>query len=262
MDTIKTLVIEPLRRPELRDIDPTITAIGKTIGGYAEPLPLDRRTTLWCDEEGAIRNLKPNRTIRLSQDSRLADAGKPIIIRGTFVITGPHPQDGPLGLDDEQIGRYAAMFADPEAPCRLPRRQNVHDTRPPHRLTHGQGVPARANQAAGDGLRRPGEGPRAPPGPPRAGPSRRPRPASVFRTHAGNTMDGQALSEKGTPPKGRGPRFPFSAFSAEAETIIPASRNPSNRHADGLRPARSIGRNPLWPVTLRLTERPKRKNRG
>ena len=32
----------------------------------------------------------------------------------------PHPQDGPLGLDDEQIGRYAAMFADPEAPCRLP----------------------------------------------------------------------------------------------------------------------------------------------
>lgn len=31
-----------------------------------------------------------------------------------------HPQDGPLGLDDEQIGRYAAMFADPEAPCRLP----------------------------------------------------------------------------------------------------------------------------------------------
>ena len=47
MDTIKTLVIEPLRRPELRDIDPTITTIGKTIGGYAEPLPLDRRTTLW-----------------------------------------------------------------------------------------------------------------------------------------------------------------------------------------------------------------------
>lgn len=40
MDTIKALVIEPLRRPELRDIDPTITAIGKTIGGYAEPLPL------------------------------------------------------------------------------------------------------------------------------------------------------------------------------------------------------------------------------
>ena len=69
MDTIKTLVIEPLRRPELRDIDPTITAIGKTIGGYAEPLPLDRRTTLWCDEEGAIKNLKPNRTIRLANHS-------------------------------------------------------------------------------------------------------------------------------------------------------------------------------------------------
>lgn len=95
MDTIKTLVIEPLRRPELRDIDPSITAIGKTIGGYAEPLPLDRRTTLWCDEEGAIRNLKPNRTIRLSRDSRLADAGKPIIIRGTFVIRDPTRRTAP-----------------------------------------------------------------------------------------------------------------------------------------------------------------------
>ena len=76
MDTIKTLVIEPLRRPELRDIDPSITAIGKTIGGYAEPLPLDRRTTLWCDEEGAIKNLKPNRTIRLSQDSPSSSAAR------------------------------------------------------------------------------------------------------------------------------------------------------------------------------------------
>lgn len=176
MDTIKTLVIEPLRRPELRDIDPTITAIGETIGGYAEPLPLDRRTTLWCDEEGAIKNLKPNRTIRLSQDSRLADAGKPIIIRGTFVITGPHPQDGPLGLDDEQIGRYAAMFARPRSALQAPRRQNVHDTRPPHRLTHGQGVPARANQAIGDGLRRPGRATR----PSRTSP-RRPEPPAPDR---------------------------------------------------------------------------------
>ena len=233
MDTIKTLVIEPLRRPELRDIDPSITAIGKTIGGYAEPLPLDRRTTLWCDEEGAIKNLKPNRTIRLSQDSRLADAGKPIIIRGTFVITGPHPQDGPLGLDDEQIGRYAAMFADPEAPCRLPDGKTFMI--PVHAPLPDLPAPARA-----------------------AGPDRHRSPAHMRETR----WTGKPYQKKERPQRGAAPGFPFSAFSAEAETIIPASRNPSNRHADGLRPARSIGRNPLWPVTLRLTERPKRKNRG
>lgn len=205
MDTIKTLVIEPLRRPELRDIDPSITAIGKTIGGYAEPLPLDRRTTLWCDEEGAIKNLKPNRTIRLSQDSRLADAGKPIIIRGTFVITGPHPQDGPLGLDDEQIGRYAAMFADPEAPLQAPRRQNVHDTRPPHRLTHGQGVPARANQAIGDGLRRPGRATR----PSRTSPRRPepPAPTGIGLPHTCGKHDGRASPiRKRNAPKGARPQ--------------------------------------------------------
>lgn len=120
MDTIKTLVIEPLRRPELRDIDPTITAIGKTIGGYAEPLPLDRRTTLWCDEEGAIRNLKPNRTIRLSQDSRLADAGKPIIIRGTFVITGPHPQDGPSDSTTSRSDATPPCSPTPKRPAGSP----------------------------------------------------------------------------------------------------------------------------------------------
>ena len=212
MDTITALVIEPLRRPELRDIDPTITAIGETIGGYAEPLPLDRRTTLWCDEEGAIKNLKPNRTIRLSRDSRLADAGKPIIIRGTFVITGPHPQDGPPRTRrraDRTLRRHVRR---PRSAMQTPRRQNVHDTRPPHRLTHGQGVPARASQAAGDGLRRPGRATH----PSRTSP-RRPEPPApdrhrVSRTHAGNTMDGQALSEKGTPQRGAAPGFPFWPF--------------------------------------------------
>ena len=211
MDTIKTLVIEPLRRPELRDIDPTITAIGKTIGGYAEPLPLDRRTTLWCDEEGAIRNLKPNRTIRLSQDSRLADAGKPIIIRGTFVITGPHPQDGPLGLDDEQIGRYAAMFADPEAPCRLPDGKTfmipVHPVGWPT-AKESPPAPTRRSGTASGGR----EGPRAPPGPPRAGPNRRP-PTGIGLPHACGKHDGRASPiGKRNAPKGRGPRFPFWPF--------------------------------------------------
>ena len=106
------------------------------------------------------------------------------------------------------------------------------------------------------------EGPRTPPGPPRAGPSRRP-PTGIGLPHACGKHDGRASPiGKRNAPKGRGPRFSFLAFSAEAETIIPASRNPSNRHAGGLRPARSIGRNPLWPVTLRLTERPKKKKQG
>lgn len=120
MDTIKTLVIEPLRRPELRDIDPSITAIGKTIGGYAEPLPLDRRTTLWCDEEGAIKNLKPNRTIRLSQDSRLADAGKPIIIRGTFVITGPTRRTAPSDSTTSRSDATPPCSPTPKRPAGSP----------------------------------------------------------------------------------------------------------------------------------------------
>lgn len=205
MDTIKTLVIEPLRRPELRDIDPSITAIGKTIGGYAEPLPLDRRTTLWCDEEGAIKNLKPNRTIRLSQDSRLADAGKPIIIRGTFVITGPHPQDGPPRTRrraDRTLRRHVRR---PRSALQAPRRQNVHDTRPPHRLTHGQGVPARANQAIGDGLRRPGRATR----PSRTSPRRPepPAPTGIGLPHACGKHDGRASPiRKRNAPKGARPQ--------------------------------------------------------
>ena len=212
MDTIKTLVIEPLRRPELRDIDPSITAIGKTIGGYAEPLPLDRRTTLWCDGEGADQEpqAEPHHPPQPGQPPRGRRQAHhhPRHVR--------HHGTPPAGRPprtrrraDRTLRRHVRR---PRSALQAPRRQNVHDTRPPHRLTHGQGVPARANQAAGDGLRRPGRATR----PSRTSP-RRPEPPApdrhrVSRTHAGNTMDGQALSAKRNAPKGRGPRFPFWPF--------------------------------------------------
>ena len=261
MDTIKTLVIDPLRRPELRDIDPSITAIGKTIGGYAEPLPLDRRTTLWCDGEGGDQEpqAEPHHPPQPGQPPRGRRQAHhhPRHVR--------HHGTPPAGRPprtrrraDRTLRRHVRR---PRSALQAPRRQNVHDTRPPHRLTHGQGVPARANQAIGDGLRRPGRATR----PSRTSPRRPepPAPTGIGLPHACGKHDGRASPiRKRNAPKGARPQVSLLAFSAEAETIIPASRNPSNRHADGLRPARSIGRNPLWPVTLRLTERPKRKNRG
>lgn len=212
MDTIKTLVIEPLRRPELRDIDPTITAIGETIGGYAEPLPLDRRTTLWCDEEGAIKNLKPNRTIR-------PQPGQPPRGRGQAHHHPRHVRHHgtpPAGRPprtrrraDRTLRRHVRR---PRSALQAPRRQNVHDTRPPHRLTHGQGVPARANQAIGDGLRRPGRATH----PSRTSP-RRPEPPAPDRHRSSARMretrwTGKPYRKKERPKGARPQVFLFGLF--------------------------------------------------
>ena len=212
MDTIKTLVIEPLRRPELRDIDPSITAIGKTIGGYAEPLPLDRRTTLWCDEEGADQ--EPQRRTAPSASARTAASRTPASPSSSAARSSsrdPTRRTAPSDRRraDRTLRRHVRR---PRSALQAPRRQNVHDTRPPHRLTHGQGVPARANQAIGDGLRRPGRATR----PSRTSP-RRPEPPAptgiVFPARMRETRwTGKPYQKNGTPPKGRGPRFPFWPF--------------------------------------------------
>lgn len=205
MDTIKTLVIEPLRRPELRDIDPTITAIGKTIGGYAEPLPLDRRTTLWCDEEGGDQEpqAEPHHPPQPGQPPRGRRQAHhhPRHVR--------HHGTPPAGRPprtrrraDRTLRRHVRR---PRSALQAPRRQNVHDTRPPHRLTHGQGVPARANQAAGDGLRRPGRATR----PSRTSPRRPepPAPTGIGLPHTCGKHDGRASPiRKRNAPKGARPQ--------------------------------------------------------
>lgn len=93
----------------------------------------------------------------------------------------------------------------PRSALQAPRRQNVHDTRPPHRLTHGQGVPARANQAIGDGLRRPGRATR----PSRTSPRRPepPAPTGIGLPHTCGKHDGRASPiRKRNAPKGARPQ--------------------------------------------------------
>ena len=100
----------------------------------------------------------------------------------------------------------------PRSALQAPRRQNVHDTRPPHRLTHGQGVPARANQAIGDGLRRPGRATH----PSRTSP-RRPEPPAPDRHRSSARMretrwTGKPYRKKERPKGARPQVFLFGLF--------------------------------------------------
>lgn len=212
MDTIKTLVIEPLRRPELRDIDPSITAIGKTIGGYAEPLPprpadhaLVRRRG--SDQEPQAEPHHPPQPGQSPRGRRQAHHHPRHVRHHGTPPAGRPPRTRRRA--DRTLRRHVRR---PRSALQAPRRQNVHDTRPPHRLTHGQGVPARANQAIGDGLRRPGRATR----PSRTSP-RRPEPPAptgiVFPARMRETRwTGKPYQKKERPQRGAAPGFPFGLF--------------------------------------------------
>ena len=210
MDTIKTLVIEPLRRPELRDIDPASRPSGRRSADTPNHCPSTggprSGATGRGDQEPQAEPHHPPQPGQPPRGRRQAHHYPRHVRHHGTPPAGRPPRARRRA--DRTLRRHVRR---PRSALQAPRRQNVHDTRPPHRLTHGQGVPARANQAIGDGLRRPGRATR----PSRTSPRRPepPAPTGIGFPHACGKHDGRASPiRKRNAPKGRGPRFPFWPF--------------------------------------------------
>ena len=98
---IKCLLVEPYELPKEIEIDNTLEAKQKLVGGYIEQafLPKDDSVVLICNEEGKINGMKPNR-----------DIGHDIIF-GPFLIVGNDFENGAYkSLTDEQILNYKIRF--------------------------------------------------------------------------------------------------------------------------------------------------------
>lgn len=101
---ITVLVVEPMKRPDVRQIDNTLESMQKNVGGLIQPIyPFDDPVALVCNDEGKLMGLPPNRLLR-------DDSGQPYdLICGTFFITGLGTEDF-TSLTDEQIGKYTKLF--------------------------------------------------------------------------------------------------------------------------------------------------------
>ena len=107
---MRVLVVEPERRPELREIDGSLESMQEIVGGLIQPLyPFDDPVALVCNDEGKLMNLPANRGLR-GEDGQIYD-----IVCGTFFLCGaPEDSDHFTSLAPEQIERYRERFHTPE----------------------------------------------------------------------------------------------------------------------------------------------------
>ena len=107
---MQVLVVEPERRPEVREINDSLSAMQEIVGGLIQPIYLfDEPVALVCNDEGKLLDLPVNRGLR-NTDGQIYD-----IVCGTFFLCGAPPDSDHLtSLTPEQIQRYQERFYAPE----------------------------------------------------------------------------------------------------------------------------------------------------
>lgn len=107
---MQVLVVEPERRPEVKEIDGSLKSMQEIVGGLLQPVcPFEEPVALVCNDEGKLMNLPANRAF-WDRNGQMYD-----IVFGTFFLCGaPGDSDHFTSLTPEQIKRYEERFHTPE----------------------------------------------------------------------------------------------------------------------------------------------------
>ena len=107
---MRVLVVEPERRPEVKEIDDSLKEMQGIVGGYIQAIyPFEEPVALVCNDEGKLMDLPANRGLR-NKDGQMYD-----IVFGTFFLCGaPADSDHFTSLTPEQIEQYQKLFYTPE----------------------------------------------------------------------------------------------------------------------------------------------------
>lgn len=107
---MRILVVEPERRPEVREIDGSLEAMQEIVGGLLQTVyPFEESVALICNDDGKFLDLPANRGLR-DERGQIYD-----IVSGTFFLCGALPNsDHFTSLTPEQIERYRKLFYIPE----------------------------------------------------------------------------------------------------------------------------------------------------
>lgn len=108
MSKITVLVIEPERKPYVKEIENTLESLQHEVGGYIQAVyPWEEPVALICDEESKLKSSPFNRALR-DEQGNVYD-----YIAGTFLIVGLGEEDF-ASLPPELITHFSKMFAKPE----------------------------------------------------------------------------------------------------------------------------------------------------
>lgn len=100
---MKVLVIEPKKKPAVREIEDTLKSLQSIVGGYIEVVyPFEDEVGLIVNEEGKMNGLPLNRA--LYNKGEIYD-----ILCGTFIVAGL-TEDDFGSLSDDLIEKYKDKF--------------------------------------------------------------------------------------------------------------------------------------------------------
>ena len=107
---MRVIVVEPKKKPVVREIDPGLEAMQKIVGGSIEAVyPFDEPVALICNDEGKLLGLPLNRALR-DDEGNVYD-----IVSGTFFLcAAPPDSDRFESLSDYQVKTYMERFSTPE----------------------------------------------------------------------------------------------------------------------------------------------------
>lgn len=103
-ETIKVLVVEPMKEPYEKEIENDYKAMQGIVNGCIEFVALpDGECHLYCNEEGRLEGLAGNR--KMDNEN---------IICGTFFICADNGEGDDASLSDKQMDYYKERFKQPE----------------------------------------------------------------------------------------------------------------------------------------------------
>ena len=102
------LVVEPMKEPYVKEIDPGLHALQAEVGGdIAASYPFDDPVGLVLNDEGKLIGLDLNRSLR-DEHGEIYD-----IVAGTFLVVGLGPESF-ASLPPDMIQKYTEQFKRPE----------------------------------------------------------------------------------------------------------------------------------------------------
>lgn len=110
-EKISVVLVEPNKYPKVVEIEDTLEAMQKIVGGYIEQyMPFGDEVAIICNDEGKLNGLPLNRAIFCTEDKKALD-----VIAGTFFIAyAPSESENFLSMPNELAQKYKGKFKYPE----------------------------------------------------------------------------------------------------------------------------------------------------
>ena len=107
-DKIKIIKCDVHKIATEKEIENSLDSLQKEVDGYIEVLNIAPDICLICNEEGKIRNMPLNRSVR-DENGKVFE-----VIAGDFAICGETPDGDFRSLTQDELSKYKEMFRFPE----------------------------------------------------------------------------------------------------------------------------------------------------